>query len=323
MSARDRIKPDARPRLRPEAVLLSRGDAEFQVGVDSATAVLIRDRGKRLQTVLRALDGSRTWSTVLAQVGADEIEPAELWSALHTLVAAGLAELDWQSNRKPLEGQVRLIGADVLGSAVGELLLRSRIELCVVDGSPAYSGLTRAESFRLRCQELGVVDGIRGDPIRVSSHWTKPETTEVQLTVIAASGLEADRVAPTELLRRDAPHLIVRPAVGGAVIGPLVVPGESSCLRCADLTRRDADPAWPGLLAQLGRRTAWLSPAVLAWAASTAVAQVMSFLGGGRPETVGATLELAAPTYAMRWRRWPPHPECGCHWNSPGLPAWP
>ena len=30
-------------------------------------------------------------------------------------------------------------------------------------------------------------------------------------------------------------------------------PGGRSCLRCADLTRRDADPAWPTVLAQLSR----------------------------------------------------------------------
>lgn len=315
------IEPDARPRLLAEAVLLSRGDAEFQVGVDRETALLVRDRGKRLQTVLRALDGSRTWSTVLAQAGAYEVEPAELGRVLQTLAAAGLAEIDWPVNRTRLVREIRLVGVDVLGSAVGELLLRTGIRLCVVDGSMAVSGLNRAEEFRLRCRELGLGDGIDGDPIRVCSHWTKPEATEVQLTVVAARGLEADRVAPADLLRRDAPHLVVRPAVGGAVIGPLVLPGESSCLHCADLNRRDADPAWPGLLTQLGRRTATLSPAVVAWAASTAVAQIMSFLAGGRPETVGATLEIAAPTYAMRWRRYPPHPECGCHWNNPGLLA--
>ncbi len=300
---------------------MSRGDDEFQVGVDTAEALVVRDRGKRLQTVLRDVDGSRTWSAVLAQADAYDVGPVELERVLHTLAAAGLAELDKSANRNAIDRQIRLVGADALGAAIGELLLRSGTRLCVVDQAEDQSGLTRAESFRLRCRERGL--GGRGDvdPVQVSSHWTKPEATEVQLTVIAGIGLEVDRVVTADLLRRDAPHLVVRPAVSGAIAGPLVIPGESSCLHCADLTRRDADPAWPSVLAQLRRRTASLSPTVVAWAAGTVVTQVMSFLGGGRPETLGATLEIAAPTYTMRWRRWPPHPECGCCWNSPGLLA--
>ena len=83
---------------------------------------------------------------------------------LHTLAAAGLAELDWPANRTLVDGQIRLVGADVLGAAIGELLLRSGIRLCVVDGSRAEAGLTRAESFRRRCRELGFGHGMRRRP---------------------------------------------------------------------------------------------------------------------------------------------------------------
>ena len=36
-----------------------------------------------------------------------------------------------------------------------------------------------------------------------------------------------------------------------AVVGPLVVPGRSACLRCLELHRTDRDPGWPGVAAQL------------------------------------------------------------------------
>ena len=47
------------------------------------------------------------------------------------------------------------------------------------------------------------------------------------------------------------PHLVATVRGETGVVGPLVVPGVTSCLRCADLHRRDADPRWPRLAAQL------------------------------------------------------------------------
>src|SRR5271168_3100729 len=46
-------------------------------------------------------------------------------------------------------------------------------------------------------------------------------------------------------------HLAVRVRDGTGLVGPLVVPGVTSCLGCADLHRRDRDAAWPAVAAQL------------------------------------------------------------------------
>ena len=51
--------------------------------------------------------------------------------------------------------------------------------------------------------------------------------------------------------RRRDPHLPVRVRDGAGLVGPLVVPGVTSCLRCADLHRSDRDAAWPAVAAQL------------------------------------------------------------------------
>ena len=42
---------------------------------------------------------------------------------------------------------------------------------------------------------------------------------------------------------------------GRAVVGPLVLPGRSSCLSCAHRHRTDADPGWPAVARQLARRS--------------------------------------------------------------------
>jgi hypothetical protein len=95
----------------------------------------------------------------------------------------------------------------------------------------------------------------------------------------------------------------------------LVLPGRSSCLRCAEAWRRDDDPVWPRLAAQLAADDAVPSGATIAclFTALTAAVQVLAYLDGAdEPATVGATVELRPPSYQPRLRRWAPHPDCGC-----------
>ena len=114
---------------------------------------------------------------------------------------------------------------------------------------------------------------------------------------------------------RPAPHLISSVWGGRAVIGPLVVPGVTSCLRCADLHRCDRDPTWPALAAQLNVRRAERDPndvLVCTFAAAATAMQAVAFLDGERPSVLEGTLELALPDWRLRRRSWPPHPDCGC-----------
>jgi len=102
----------------------------------------------------------------------------------------------------------------------------------------------------------------------------------------------------------------------GVSVGPLVLAGQTSCLRCADLARSDADPQWPTALMQLSRLRIVTPPALIAWAASVAAAQALGHLHGEVPEAAGATLELGWPDFVTRLRRWSVHPNCGCGWLS-------
>ena len=116
------------------------------------------------------------------------------------------------------------------------------------------------------------------------------------------------------------------PGRGGeaiGVVGPLVIPGRSACLRCLDLARTDRDPAWPLILAQMaGRRPdppacdATLAAAV----AAQATAQAMAFVD--RPGRTGpvsnGTLELVLPAWQWRRRTWLPHPACTCGQRAAG-----
>jgi len=91
-----------------------------------------------------------------------------------------------------------------------------------------------------------------------------------------------------DLMNRQVPHLAASADEAIGIVGPLVVPGRSACLRCLDWTRTDRDPAWPLILAQLAGRPpeplacdAPLAAAVAAHAAAQALASSTS--PQGRP----------------------------------------
>jgi hypothetical protein len=119
------------------------------------------------------------------------------------------------------------------------------------------------------------------------------------------------------LMREQIPHLAAAADEAIGIVGPLVIPGCTACLRCMDLTRADRDPAWPLILAQMvGRQPdppACDAPLAAAVAAHAA-AQALAFID--RPAEAGAvangTLELVLPSWQWRRRTWPPHPDCDC-----------
>src|ERR1700732_735440 len=100
-----------------------------------------------------------------------------------------------------------------------------------------------------------------------------------------------DHELASALVRERVPHLAASASEAIGVVGPLVVPGQSACLRCLDLARSDRDPAWPLILAQLaGRQPDPLAcDAPLAAAvAALAAAQALAFID--RPAEAGATV---------------------------------
>jgi hypothetical protein len=115
--------------------------------------------------------------------------------------------------------------------------------------------------------------------------------------------------------RTGTPHLVAAVRGQTGVVGPLVLPGRTACLRCGDLHRRDEDPAWPVLAAQLttGDAPPTGSTVTCLLTAVTAAVQALAYLdGSGAPLTLDGTLELRPPDLVPRLRPWPRHPGCGC-----------
>lgn len=146
-----------------------------------------------------------------------------------------------------------------------------------------------------------------------------------------ASGGGADLAVLTDYLVADprvvrdlhdagVPHLTVRVRDGTGLIGPLVVPGVTSCLRCADLHRSDKDPAWAAVATQLCRTVGTADRATVLATAGLALREIDHVLNGLRgdarrttpPSTLDTTLEFDVSTGSLTARRWSAHPQCAC-----------
>lgn len=141
-----------------------------------------------------------------------------------------------------------------------------------------------------------------------------PAGEVADLTVLAVDSPIADeRRAALHAAR--AAHLPVLLGPDFGVIGPLVLPGLTSCLRCADLHRKDRDPAWSALAVQLGierRHGPTSDVAVATLVAGAAAIQALAFLDGAESACTEGTLELRLPDWRLRRRSWPVHADCDC-----------
>ena len=139
--------------------------------------------------------------------------------------------------------------------------------------------------------------------------------TRPDVVVVVEHGA-ADAHRARLLMTAGVVHLSVVVREADVVIGPLVVPGSSACLRCLDLHRTDADDRWPAVATQLagqsGRPRGGEESVLAAIAGALAAGQVLAELDGTGARTRGAALEVALPDAVPRLRRWPVHPSCGC-----------
>jgi hypothetical protein len=211
-----------------------------------------------------------------------------------------------------VEGATRVgtpLAAMLAASGVGRVSVRDPGRATA--GDAVVGGLTAADEGRPR--SLAAADAVRrASPL---TDLRPPVSgTRIDLVVLARPWAASDPLA-AGTHRAGIPHLVATVRGETGTVGPLVVPGVTSCLRCADLHRRDADPRWPGLAAQLTRADPPPSGATLTCllTAVTAAVQVLAYLDGtAAPITVDATLELRPPDLAPRLRRWSAHPACEC-----------
>ncbi|MBB3678631.1 hypothetical protein FHX36_004420 [Modestobacter versicolor] len=337
------LLPAATPVLRLGAELLQVG------GVDGRPGLRVSPAGADLAALLRRLDGRRSQRAVRsdavagglpAEVVDDLLDGLRAAGLLHDLAAADLLATDpgpaaaaraaaelpaavpgaaaggrWRARRQSavvVEGANRVgtpLAAVLAASGVGRVHVRDRGPTRA--GDAVVGGATAADEGRPR----GLV---AADAVRRASPLTDlrplPDGQPPDLVVLCRPWAAVDPLSAA-WQRAGTPHLVATVREETGVVGPLVVPGETSCLRCAEAWRRDDDPAWPRLAAQLAAGDPAPAGATITclFTALTAAVQVLAHLDGeDAPVTVDAALELRPPTFLPRLRRWPAHPGCGC-----------
>lgn len=165
-----------------------------------------------------------------------------------------------------------------------------------------------------------LVGALRSSGVR-TGHSSQPHamvTTATADLVVLTDYLVADPRMVRDLQRAGVPHLPVRVRDGTGLVGPLVLPGTTSCLGCADLHRRDRDAAWPAIAAQLRDTIGVADRATLLATAALALSQVNQVVAAVRgqhpdpPAALNATLEFDLQASTILARPWTRHPLCPC-----------
>lgn len=337
-----------RPVLKPALCRVWRNGTTLQLGLDPDVAVVFTDLGPGERAVLDLLDEARPVDDVLTEAVARGVARDDAVRFVSALEGAGV--LDDASAPTGLAalplGERRRLAPEIAalslrsrrpGAAAAAVAARQQAVVAVIGagrlGAPLAALLAAAGVGTVDVRDLGltapadVVPGgllltdvgrVRGqaarDAVRRSAASTVagPAESPADLVVLAPAYDERDAVPA-------APHLAVTAVDGIGIVGPLVLPGRSPCLRCLDLHRADRDPAWPALR-RAGRADegdGCDGPVAVATAALASM-QALAFLdGAGVPSSVGATLELRPPDGRSRRRSWSMHPDCGCATRAP------
>jgi hypothetical protein len=318
-----------------------------QLGTDPRRAVVLEFADPALARVLDLLDGSRTDRAVVREAAALGVPESATEVLLGTLRDCGLtvdsaslmppglpepirrrlanevAALALRGEGTPATAIRRRAAARVLITGYGRLavpIAAALAEAGVGHVDPAVSGRTRADDAALG--GLLPADAERPRATAAAEAVTRvapaanvrPLRGGTATFVVQVGSYRPASLAALTYARRRVPHLAVEVRDGIAVIGPLVPPTGSPCLNCVDLHRRDRDPAWPVLVAQLSTGPESVAPCAVTTAlAATGYAadEVLTYLDGGTPQTLGTTIEIAGPGRERR-RPWSPHPHCEC-----------
>ncbi len=325
-ASRDTLRA-VRPTLKSGLLAVWRDRDTVQIGIDPRRAVALTGMG-RAAVVIGLLDGSRDRAQViaaardqgipapitdrilmlLAGAGALDDQPAAMLGSLPQpmrrrltaeLATASLAHRDGDGGARTLArrraARVLVSGGGRIGTSIAEVLSAAGVTALDIVPAGAQAGHGRPSSAAARALSPGQL------PL--------PD-----LAILV--GRQAPELTDW-LMRARVAHLAASAGEAIGVVGPLVRPGQTACLRCLDFIRSERDPAWPLILAQLAIRQAdppACDAALAAAVAAQAAAQAVAFVDRA-PLAAAAengTLELVLPGWQWRRRSWPAHRAGSC-----------
>lgn len=345
-----------RPILHPALSRTWRDESTLQVGATPELALVVRGLSRPERAVLEAMTGEADLAGLrelaaelgLGRSAADHL--TELLLAAGAVVDGdrlGSADPRRQPDRSSAallaraadggdhalaargSSRVDVHGAGRVGAQIARLLAAAGVgTVAVLDGEPVRPGdlapgghqpdavgMPRRRSLDPLLRSDAAPGGT-GRPGTTDGGTAEPRPAGPSLAVLSPSGATG-REEAADLVRQGIPHLFAHVVEVTGIVGPLVLPGRSSCLRCHDLHRTARDPHWPLVLDQALRRSPpepACDGALAAVVAGLAAAQVLAHLDGFVPAAVDGTIEVTLPSGLPRRRSWSRHPRCGCGW---------
>jgi len=341
------MRPALKVGLRP----LWRDKDTLQVGVDPRRARALTGLGQAA-AIVSLLDGSRDTAGVVRTAAAYGIRQEVVHRVIELLASAGVLDDFPASLRAALPDYLRArIGPELACAALAyghgdggaAVLARRRATFARVYGAGrvgacvatflAASGVAwvscldtaTAGAADVTPAGLGTADvgtsraaGVARAVHRVAPDVCTADDARRLPDLAVVTGLP-DRVLLAALMRDRVPHLVIHADEAIGVVGPLVLPGRSACVRCVDLSKAARDPAWPRILAQASgaggapAATQACDTALAAATAALAAAQALTVIDrAGEPAAANGTLEVVLPGWQWQRRGWPPHPACTC-----------
>jgi hypothetical protein len=335
-----------RPLVNPALARVWRDSSTVQIGLDSAGAVMLAGLGPAEIAVLRDMDGVRDVAALRSAAERAGGTASTADRLVEILIAAGVLVdgIRIQAGESddalaPDRASLSLLGPQRGFAETDDPLAARRDAHIEVRGTGRVGALTAhllaaAGVGQVSADDHGRTTAHDVAPVGLTHHDVGlPRGLAVSAALPDASNRQGDNpdvvvLAPTadttrndaaELLRFGIPHLIARVIENTGVVGPLVLPGTTSCLRCHDLHRTDRDPAWPRVLAQADGPLPGVAACditLAAQVAALAAQQVLAHLDGFAPATIDGTVETSLPFGLPRRRSWRPHPACGCTWAA-------
>ena len=335
-----------RLRLAPGRAAVWRSPTCLQLGLDPQRAMVLDGLPEPLAALLKHMDGVRSTAQLVSEAemaGSAAGDALAMLTDLHRsgLVADATAAEDgrpgwhrvalateatsWSVHTtcttRNVVGQrrtsaVRVIGSGRVAVALATLLASAGVGQVAVEATGTVATADVGTGYLPddlgKPRAAAAADAVRRCAPGVTGALRRRPDLIVLCDVVVP-----EPVMVTELLSTGIPHLICFAHEGTAVVGPLVCPGRSSCLHCAELHRADLDVAWPKLAAQLAGKIPAAGLACIQLAAALTAEQVLTTLAGPDaglpvPPTWGAALELDPVRGTLRRHPRPAHPRCDC-----------
>jgi hypothetical protein len=305
-----------RPRIVPGLAVLRRRAGEIQVGLDPSRATVVGGLPESVVAVAGRLTGHRTAEDLLAEVGADGPAFEHLLRLLgdEGLLEDATTEVDeHQGSAVAVHGEGRLavsVACLLAAAGVGWVHVAAR---GAVGPEDTGSGYLAEDLGRSKASAAAAAVRRVGRRVRTGRFDARRRPDLVLLTDAVVPDPELVGVLTAD----GVPHLPVHIRDGVGIVGPLVVPGVTSCLRCADLHRSEIDGCWPSIATQLAGRPQHGDLACVAATAGFAAAQALESLRWSRsacahPQAWNTTVEIDIAAARTRYRGWRRHPACPC-----------